>query len=293
MRLLAFSFFLSFSLQTMGSLASVIYGEDDRYDLIDLQDSDFNLKLSSSVALVVEKRDLNFSKTSIKVKISAETLQERENVCSKERFSQEKTVGFCTAFLVEKDILVTAGHCFTSFDSCSNLSFVFGVTKKAKPFSGKGLEVERKDIFSCKELKYHSTMSEGDIDIAVIKLDRPALGKKPFVFSRAPILEKKTSLYAMGHPLGLSLKVLTKGVVINNSDPNYFTSDLDSYSGSSGSPVLNKKTGLVEGVLVRGQVDFEERNGCYVSSVCNGDRCLGEEILRASVVREVLSSLSL
>ena len=80
--------------------------------------------------------------------------------------------------------------------------------------------------------------------------------------------------------------------MVKNTDLQHFTSDLDSFSGSSGSPVINEKTGLVEGVHVRGQADFEEKNGCYISSVCDHELCLGEEILKSSVIRDVLYSLN-
>ena len=36
----------------------------------------------------------------------------------------------------------------------------------------------------------------------------------------------------------------------------YFTANLDTYRGNSGSPVFNAITHKVEGVLVRGEQDF-------------------------------------
>jgi hypothetical protein len=48
---------------------------------------------------------------------------------------------------------------------------------------------------------------------------------------------------------------------------NYFTANLDSYAGNSGSPVFNQKTGRVEGILIQGADDFvyNEENQCLES----------------------------
>ena len=85
------------------------------------------------------------------------------------------------------------------------------------------------------------------------------------------------------------MKVLKEGAILENNRKDFFSTDLDSYSGSSGSPVINVRTGLVEGILVRGQEDFIEKNGCSISYVCRGSICLGEEALRASVASKILS----
>lgn len=39
---------------------------------------------------------------------------------------------------------------------------------------------------------------------------------------------------------------------------DFFMASLDAFVGNSGSPVFNKETGLVEGILVEGAEDFKE-----------------------------------
>jgi V8-like Glu-specific endopeptidase len=48
---------------------------------------------------------------------------------------------------------------------------------------------------------------------------------------------------------------------------NYFTANLDTYAGNSGSPVFNKNTGKVEGIIIQGAEDFfyNEENNCIKS----------------------------
>src|SRR5690606_16809522 len=46
----------------------------------------------------------------------------------------------------------------------------------------------------------------------------------------------------------------------------------------SGSPVLNASTHEVEGILVRGEIDFVYKNGCLASKRCDQNACRGEDV---------------
>ena len=62
---------------------------------------------------------------------------------------------------------------------------------------------------------------------------------------------------------------------------NFFVANLDTYAGNSGSPVFNTDTGLIEGILVRGEQDFVfTQAGCYLSNACPSDGCRGEDVTR-------------
>jgi S1-C subfamily serine protease len=78
-----------------------------------------------------------------------------------------------------------------------------------------------------------------------------------------------TKLFVIGHPTGLPQKIADGASVkianaVSYIDPigsiirkaNFFTANLDTYAGNSGSPVFNKRTGKVEGILVQGAEDF-------------------------------------
>ena len=56
--------------------------------------------------------------------------------------------------------------------------------------------------------------------------------------------------------------------------------NLDTYGGNSGSAVFNAKTGLVEGILVRGEQDYVQKGDCRVSNVCPADGCRGEDVTK-------------
>jgi hypothetical protein len=96
----------------------------------------------------------------------------------------------------------------------------------------------------------------------------------------------------LGHPVGLSQKVASNGFIIENENPVFFKTNLDSFSGNSGSPIFNKKTGLVEGILVRGEGDFitDEVNDCERLHFCpeNGEGCQGEDGTRITQISELM-----
>ena len=79
----------------------------------------------------------------------------------------------------------------------------------------------------------------------------------------------------LGHPSGLPMKY-TGGAKAFEIEDNYFTTNLDSFGGNSGSPVFNAKTLEVEGILVRGDVDYTpdefEGESCRRVNTCDEDR---------------------
>ena len=63
----------------------------------------------------------------------------------------------------------------------------------------------------------------------------------------------------------------------------FFVANLDTYGGNSGSPVFASDTNRVEGILVRGETDFEQTPaGCQISLVCPTSGCRGEDITRTT-----------
>ena len=147
-------------------------------------------------------------------------------------------------------------------------------------------------IFYCKKVKYNSSYLGLEGDLAFLELNRKASHLQPLILSDNGLIDRKSRLYGIGYPLGLPLKIMKKGRVIEDLGDYFFTTDLDSYSGNSGSPVFNEKTGKVEGMLVRGQEDFISTGDCYLSSVCSNDLGIGEEALKAGIIKKILLSIN-
>jgi V8-like Glu-specific endopeptidase len=195
------------------------------------------------------------------------------NVCTDERFADQTVLADCTGFLIGEDTLVTAGHCMTDFKTvtenksnhfCEEFSWVFDY--KADAAGQVQLErVSSERLFRCKKVIY-AVLDEKN-DYAVIQLDRKAVGRTPLKFRKEGKAKDKQSIFVVGHPSGLPMKVADNAKVINNDINNYFSTNLDTFGGNSGSPVFNAQTLEVEGILVRGRTD-------YVPSPIDGERCM-------------------
>lgn len=106
----------------------VIYGTDDRLDIYQVTEAK-SLQLASSTVALIRSDDL-IVKNSDTFTISTSSYSSNYNLCQEEPFYDQRTAAFCSGFLVAPDIIVTAGHCVTSEQSCKNTSFVFDFALK-------------------------------------------------------------------------------------------------------------------------------------------------------------------
>jgi len=260
----------------------VIYGTDDRIDLYQTENSKLKAMADSTVALM----QAGAVKTEGAVcRLTTEPYGTGNGLCKDEPFYDQVTAAFCSGSLVAPDIIMTAGHCITSESACTGTKFVFGFAVKEK---GKmPLTVAASDVYGCKKLLGREQVNDG-ADWALIKLDRPVSGHVPLKLNMTGVIANKTPIVVIGHPAGLPTKIAGGSEVRDASLNGYFTANLDTYGGNSGSAVFNAKTGLIEGILVRGENDYVYRGGCRVSNVCTADGCRGEDVTKVSSVTDKL-----
>lgn len=139
-------------------------------------------------------------------------------------------------------------------------------------------------MYSCKELVHSELSGPTDSDFAIIRLERKVVGRNPLPIRKQGKVSVGDGLVVIGHPSGLATKVAGGAFVRDDSPKPYFIANLDTYGGNSGSAVFNSDTGLIEGILVRGEQDFSYNNGCYISNVCPADGCRGEDVTRVSEI---------
>ncbi len=127
-------------------------------------------------------------------------------------------------------------------------------------------------------------------DFAIIKLDRPVAGRTPLKVRTSGKVDASSELIVIGHPSGLPSKVTEGGSLRLNDNGVYFVANLDTFSGNSGSVVLDAKTGIVEGILVRGENDYIPGPGgsCNVVNVCEEGKCRGEDVTRITNLSKFL-----
>lgn len=276
----------------------VIYGEDDRQDVANYPDSLFR-DLSKSVAGMVRATSLGPDpKNPDRVRFPRIPAKYGLNLCPEERFSEQYTLPYCTGFLVSDDLLVTAGHCVETAKDCERFKWAFGHTKGTQSLA-------KKDIYGCQEIvKQELETSFAKIkDYSVIRLKRKVMDRKPLEYRTQGKAHIGDPLVVIGHPSGLPLKI-SGGSKVSRMNLHellvfvrtlfrkryYFLADLDTFAGNSGSPVFNRETGLVEGLLIEGGDDYvmDEERGCRVSNRKSGSRWSTEEkVYRITKIPEI------
>lgn len=242
-----------------------IYGIDDRLDEYEITNSDL-LNAGQATGIMMSKDQLR-SKADGSYTLSASTLAQQLNaasgfpMCPGEAFSRQPALSGCTSFLVAPDIIATAGHCVACPGDIEGSVVVFGfVMLDAK---NANLTLTHDNVYFCREILGYM---EGTPDWALVKLDRAVVNRHPLRVRRAGQLEDNQALTSIGHPLGLPRKYDSGGRVYENIGPLTFQANLDAFAGSSGSPVLNRETLEVEGILVGGNSDLD-------LDFVNGDFC--------------------
>ncbi len=278
----------------------VIYGDDDRFDLINSPLSLYNDFARSTVAMV--KKDRLFKKEhSIHFSIdkNVRTLKKKLNLCQEEKFSDQPHLSSCSGFLVGEDIILTAGHCAVGRmqSSCENYYWVFDykVNDPNDPFS---IIFPEENVYGCKKVlsaKFEPWTEEKN-DFAIIQLDRKVVGRKPLALRKEGEVQEGESLVLIGNPWGLPTKVSLNAQVLKNDNKTWLMANLDSFEGNSGSAVFNELTGEVEGILVRGKPDTIGQyvpgvGFCKMLNYCHDDgtnckthdKIKGEHVTKVSV----------
>lgn len=280
--------FLTALLFTSTSIASqlsikVIYGEDNRQDVY-ASNNDLFINLAKSTAAMISNHKIK-SHNAYEVELSGQTLAQR-GMCSSERFSEQPTSASCSGFLVDKDKLVTAGHCIRNQNDCDLNSWVFDY-KVNHEFQSK-VVLDKSSVYKCKKIISRSLDSSTQDDYALIQLNKEVEGKEPLKFRRAGKPNVGDELVVIGNPSGLPTKI-TDGAMIRSVNDVFFVANLDTYGGNSGSAVFNATSGIVEGILVRGDQDYiyDPSQMCRVSNVLGNEAGRGEDVTLITNIKEL------
>lgn len=269
---------------------SIVYGTDDRTEPYEDETSPSSLAdaASNSTAVIVLQSDVQTSDDG-SVRLESGTLQDAYGVCATERYADQPSAGFCTAMLVEPDVVMTAGHCLALM-SCPRLALVFGFQ-----YDSPGVlhRLTSSDVYGCAEVLLSKVSDPSDsqvLDYAFIRLDRPvAPPLQPLGLDHSgAALAEGSAVSLIGHGGGLPTKIARNGVVTDGRPEtrDYFSATVDNYSGGSGSGVFDSENNLV-GIAVRGEADFRTSDdGCQVS--IRDDSGKGEQITYVSRADEAL-----
>ncbi len=276
--------FLSLNAQAFSVVDKVVYGVDDRKDVFE-SNSALYKKLASSTAGMIPSGQLEAIEGDF-FEVKGTTLEE-DGICSNARFAKQITAANCSGFLVGDQYLVTAGHCIESLSDCSRYSWVFDYANLSQENSK--YVVGKKDVYTCTQIISRALDRATENDYALLKLDRKVEGRLPLKFRTSGKIAIKAGLVVIGHPSGLPSKIADGANVRTNSNKYYFQATLDTFGGNSGSAVFDAKTGVVEGILVRGERDYvnDPVMGCSYPKVCKVTECRGEDVTRITNIAEL------
>jgi len=259
----------------------VIYGEDGRSDLFQVNQPRVLAAANSTVAIIPIER---LTWLGNRVNIKSEPFGSDQFLCQDESFFGQPSPANCSGFLVGPDLIATAGHCVDWYN-CSGQAVVFNYKMQSSQ-TGPAAVLAR-DVYVCKEII--SLQTERGKDYSLFRLDRAVQGRKPLELSKGPV-HVRDEIMAIGHPAGLPTKVISGGR-IRKVEQNFFIASLDSYNGSSGSAVFNSKNMKVIGILARGEQDFEfdSNKSCLVSKRCLESHCRGEDVTNIESVIQAMN----
>jgi V8-like Glu-specific endopeptidase len=231
-----------------------IYGDDrilddDRRGLSELNDSSGKLKeLARSVAAVVSESSLIPDGENYKIVTS--TLSLKADLEADSKFEDELAPGYCTAVLLTADTVLTARHCLPSLGTgtsgCGNTRFIFD-------FDQSKAELQQEQVRACTSISEEDPLH----DTAVVILDRPVTDRTPVRY--LPTRSPKTGedVYVVGHPSGLPKKVSGPYPVLEQQGTKAFA-QLNTFKGSSGSPVFSSEDYAFVGLLIAGASDYSK-----------------------------------
>ena len=285
-------FFLLFqnSLLIANDENGVVYGNDDRKDLFEINNIRL-LNLARSTAAMISNKDISKIDDGV-YNIKGKPLSSLK-VCKSERYFNQITSAYCSGFLIAPDLLVTAGHCVKSKKDCKHFSWIFDYSVfQNGDYEETDFNIDKNNVFRCKKIISHTLSEKKKNDYSLIQLDRIVKNRKPLLYRKTGKIVLGTELLVIGHPSGLPTKIADNAYVRKNESKNYFVANLDTFSGNSGSAVLDSKTGIVEGILVRGEQDYimDKKNKCLITKKCNDTGCAGEEMTRITNIKYLLDN---
>jgi hypothetical protein len=230
------------------------------------------LKNNESVGVIIEKERLHLVTENLYQIDIVNKLGKTYRLCDKEPFQNQPVAGVGTAFIVGEKQMMTANHVFIRPLKDYRVVFGFEIANKNGVVN---TVIHARDIYYPKKAIQTFT----SYDCVTFEIDR--IVKRPILqWEKSKALANSTEVYMIGHPTGLPKKIAVNAGIADNSNAQYFYTTLDSFQGNSGSPVFNRKTNKVIGVLVSGEIDYEFNGNCYQSSLCAIPYCKGEKVMR-------------
>lgn len=291
-KLLIITSLLSLNCFAAEVVPNAVYGDDNRVESLQYNNPMFVEKAKSIAGAVYHKALREDPRNPDMLDFDKYALKDELALCDGEKFGNQNMLMGCSGFLIDNNRILTASHCVMDQDDCDNYKWVFDYYDDSEQIKKENVFSCKKIIKS----KYKVSNSRY-YDYAIIELDRAVPGRSPLEYrkkekpnhfsrdnrnKRPNIATGGTKVVIIGHPMGLPMKTADDAriALLTKTDVDFFADDdslsffdvlkrllthgnyifrtnLDSFQANSGAPVFNKKTGVVEGILVEGGLDYE------------------------------------
>jgi hypothetical protein len=237
----------------------IVYGEDQRLDYFELTNQESkNLVAESGVALVARATLAHINEPST-------SLASVHQVCPGEEFRRQPSIAFCSAVLIDWDLILTAAHCgrlFATADMVAMLGYYLD--------SPNHLASRAEDVIDIADIVAEGLGNDETVggfeDYALMRLEHPVVApRRPAAFDKfASSTTPGAAIQVISSPSGLPLKY-DNGGHLRSPDPlmGTFAADTDTFAGSSGGGAFDAKGNLI-GLLAQGDGDYVR-----TSSDCN------------------------
>lgn len=261
------------------SAQKLVYEVDDRKDYYELNDQ--QKKECDGVVSLWEASDI-VDYGNGESRLQTINFGDSLNLCENERFREQPIGAFGSGFLVDTDVIITSAHNMKNSYDLTSTRFVFGYIMENK--NRARTIISNSDIYKAKEIVGKRFDPGNGSDWCIVRLDRPVENHSYFQnIRKSGKIPDDARVHVIGHPVGLPLKYAGGASVRDNHNDPYMVCNLDTYGGNSGSPVISDDIPYqIEGILVRGETDFEQVGDCQKSNICPDTGCRGEEVIRAT-----------
>ena len=244
--------------EVAGVAYGVVYGADDRHEFYEVQDPVLRGRMAHGGAVLMHREAAAWVVRASQGGVLQGRAGSAASSCAPLPFAEQPVLAFCSAVLLEDDLVLTAAHCAEALP-LDELMVVFGFYYEAP---GR-LAVRPQDVLPVAEVV---ASDHAGSDYAWLRLGYGAPeGRGPIPVYTAPAASGPfAALTMMSATEGLPMKVDAGAYWFESmtSPSSGFVANTDTFQGSSGGPALNGDLGVV-GILTEGVVDYEwTEDGC-------------------------------
>jgi hypothetical protein len=267
---------------------AVIYGEDDRVALSSYGDERYVAQGSCCVGALIDQARLMPAGDGF-YSVEGVPLAEHARLCPDEPVANQVSAAVCTATLIGRNRIVTAGHC-VSDARLDRLVFVRGFARDD--------EFPRVSAERVHALERVLALVDGDIatesgaDLAIVAVAAPRTLPAVEPSFDSALLAEGDSVVVIGTSEGLPLAVDDGARVWNATGRDYFEITSDTFVGGSGSPVFSSDVRFA-GIVVGGALDYtwSEQGECFARRRLIVPEGRAEIVVRSEVIERALDEI--